>query len=124
MDTAVGWLRRVPADKLAPTSTESYAGSGALQLTLYSAAYSVMYLNQFTISADTGTFDPALLETMTEEDALIVLNSLAAAGGQGGDEALNTKITEALASIDGQPGASNKDRLAAFIDQEQNGATE
>lgn len=124
MDAAVRWLRRIPGDKLLATSGEAYASSAALQLTLYAAAYSVMYLNQFTISATTGTFDPALLATMTEEDALVIINSLASAGTmQNGDDdaALSAKINEALASIDAQPGATNRDRLSAFIDQEQNG---
>jgi hypothetical protein len=127
MDAAVAWLRRIPADRISATSAESYAGSASLQLTLYGAAYSVMYLNQFTISADTGQFDPALLENMTEEDALVVISSLAAAGAQqtGEDgEALNQRINEAVANIDSQPGATNADRLRAFIDQEQSGETQ
>lgn len=120
MAAAVARLTAIPAALRAEDSGEKYASSAQLQLMLYQSAYSIMYLNQFTISASTGAFDPSLLETMTEQDATVVLTNLAAASAQeGSNPELQVKIDEALASINGQSGGSNRDRLAEYIRQEQ-----
>lgn len=121
MKGGVDVLRLIPTDKLAETSAEKYAASAVLQLTLYQAAYSIMYLNKFAISAETGTVDLNQLATMSEEDALIVLENLAAAGSIPGsdDPALQTKVNEALADIKNQDGTTNSDKLKAFVAKEQ-----
>ncbi len=121
MKGGVDVLRLIPSDKLADTSAEKYAASAVLQLTLYQAAYSIMYLNKFAISAETGAVDLNQLASMSEEDALIVLENLAAAGNIPGvtDPALQTKVNEALADIQTQDGTTNRDRLQAFVAKEQ-----
>lgn len=119
MDAAVDRLTAIPVAFISTESTESYAASAQLQLMLYQSAYSVMYLNQFAISVETGEFDPALLETMTEEDALVVLESLAAAAALEADPALQAKIDTTIETINSQEGGSNRDRLSEYIRQEQ-----
>lgn len=125
LNHAVTTLKAIPADKVGLTSEEKYAASATLQLTLYQSAYSVMYLNQFTISATTGQVDLDKLANMTEDDAVVIIQSLAAAGAltQGVEgEALQAKVNEALAAIQGEDGASNLAKLQGFIRAEQAGA--
>lgn len=120
MGSAVSALQGIPADLRGETSGEAFAKSASLMLTLYQSAYSVMYLNQFAVSASTGAFDPAQLATMTEEDALIVINNLAAAGAlQSNNPELQAQITATLAEINGQEGGTTKDKLAAFVSKQQ-----
>lgn len=120
MNLAVTWLKAIPAALRAETSTEDYASSARFQLTLYQAAYSVMYLNQFTVSATTGQLDPSKLEAMTEAEAITFLQNLAEAGasqeGEGGGE-LAAKVNEAIAEIDAQEGSGNKEKLVEFLTQ-------
>ncbi len=121
MKSSVDVLRLIPSDKLADTTAEKYAASAVLQLTLYQAAYSIMYLNKFAISATTGQVDLDQLATMTDEDALIILENLAAAGQIPGSEdpALQQRVNEALADIRNQDGNTDRDRLRAFVEKEQ-----
>ena len=121
MKSSVGVLRLIPADKLSDVTAEKYAASAVLQLTLYQAAYSIMYLNKFAISATTGQVDLGQLATMTDADALIILENLAAAGQIPGaeDPALQARVNEALADIRTQDGTTDRDRLRAFVAKEQ-----
>lgn len=118
MGKAVATLKAIPAAKRSATATEKYSTSAALQLTLYTVAYSVMYMNKFAYSSTTGAFDPSKLATMTAADAAAILGALADAGASyGGEsgEALKTSIDKALTDINGQPGASDNDKLQSYI---------
>ena len=66
MKSGVDVLNLIPAATMQATDSDKYAASAALQLTLYQSAYSIMYLNQFTISADTGQVDLNQLQNMSE----------------------------------------------------------
>jgi len=97
-----------------------YLQTAQKQQLFYGSASTVMQINRFMISAETGTFDPAQLETMTEEDAVNILNTLASTGALSGltgeDSAvLQGKITEAHAQILSEDGGSTKEKLAAFL---------
>lgn len=125
MKASVDVLRLIPNEKLVDTTAEKYAASAVLQLTLYQAAYSVMYLNKFVISATTGQVDLTQLSSMTDADALIVINNLIAAGQipNSDDPALQQRVNEALADIQDQDGNTDKDKLRAFVEKEQGPAT-
>jgi hypothetical protein len=115
---AVDLLNAIPEGILAETSGEAYASSASFQLTLYQSAYAVMYLNQFVISAATGAFDPASLAAMTEADALVVIESLAAAGSLAAGEsgaAYQAKVNGALAEIQSQEGATSQEKVQAYV---------
>jgi hypothetical protein len=105
-------------------SAADYVQTAQKQQLFYGSASTVMQINRFIISSDTGTFDPAQLESMTEEDAVNILNSLASTGalsaGTGEDSAvLQEKIAEAQAQILAEPGGSTKEKLAAFLAKDQ-----
>lgn len=121
MKASVDVLHLIPADKIGETSAEKYAASAVLQLTLYQAAYSIMYLNKFAINATTGQVDITQLSTMSEDDALVVLQNLAAAGQIPGvtDPALQSRVNEALEDINNQDGTTNAEKLKAFVAKEQ-----
>lgn len=120
---AVSVLQLVPND--ATDADARYAVSAGLQLTLYRSAYSVMYLNKFVISPSTGAFDPALLATMTEADALVVIQTLIAAGGASGipgSEVIGTQASDTVAAIQAAGGATNVARLQSYVAASQGGA--
>ena len=111
MHSSVSTLLAIPAELRSSTSSDKYAASATLQLTLYQSAYGVMYLNKFTYGA--SGYDPTLLATMTPEDAAVILNAfLGASLAAGGDAA--TSANSAITAIQSQPGASDRDRLAAW----------
>ncbi len=120
MAAAVARLTAIPAEQRATTSTEKYAASALLQLGLYQTVYSVMYLNKFAISATTGQLDIEKLSTMSDADAAIVIDNLAAVaqGQAAGNPALQAQVNEALATIQGSDGASNKEKLKAFLEKQ------
>ena len=117
MGAAVARLTAIPAANRGVTSSQSYAASALLQLGLYQTVYSVMYLNKFVISATTGTFDRAKLETMSDADAALVIDNLAAAAASQaeGNPALQAQITTVLGQVQAQDGSSTKDKLKALI---------
>ena len=127
MDDAVSLLESIPADKRSATSAEKYASSAAFQLTLYQTSYSIMYLNQFTQSVDPEEVDVTNLDTMTEDDAEIIVESLAQAaanGAAGGDPEVQAKIEEALAELGTDDGTSKKEKLIAYYRKEKGLAPE
>jgi hypothetical protein len=97
-------LVNIPEALRASTSSDKYALSASLQLTLYQAAYAIMLLNKYTYS--TTEYDPSKLSSMTAEDAEKILDALKAAGGD--------SATKATAAIDAQPGATTQEKLAAW----------
>jgi hypothetical protein len=118
MAAAVAKLNAIPADLRATTSSEAYASSATLQLGLYSAVYSVMYLNKFAVTvATTGALDPDKLNSMTDADASAILGSLTAAAESqaAGNPALQTKVNDALAQIQAQSGSTDKEKLQALL---------
>lgn len=104
-------LTAIPAELRSSTSSDKYAASAVLQLTLYQSAYAVMYLNKFTYSVN--GYDPSLLSTMTAEDAAAILNALASAGSASGGAA-GSAAQAAIAAIQSQPGATDAEKLAAW----------
>jgi hypothetical protein len=109
----------LPEGGLADPAADYYK-TAAKQILFYSSASTVMQINRFAISSASGTFDPALLETMTEEDAVNILNTLASSGTAAGlsdeqSQTLKAKIADAEALIQGQNGGNSKEKVAAFI---------
>jgi len=111
MSLSVQTLVAIPAELRSSTSSDKYASSAVLQLTLYQAAYGVMYLNKFTYGA--AGYDPSLLSTMTAQDAAIILAALNGAA-TAADGSAATSAQSALAAIQAQPGASDVEKLAAW----------
>jgi hypothetical protein len=105
-------------------SAADFVQTAQKQQLFYGSASTVMQINRFIISADTGVFDAAQLATMTEEDAVNIINTLATIGaltGVSGEDssALQGKVTEAHALILSEEGGSTKDKLAAFLAKNQ-----
>jgi len=105
-------------------ATADYVKTSQKQQLFYGSASTVMQINRFMISADTGSFDPAQLESMTEEDAINILNTLATTGAlstvTGEDSSgMQEKIAEAHAQILSEEGGSTKEKLAAFLSKDQ-----
>lgn len=116
-------LKLIPEQLRDATSSEAYAKSAQIQLALYSAVYSVMYLNQFVVTNDDGSLDLEKLATMSEEDALAIITSLADAGqlqSAAGSSAMTANINATLAAIDAQPGASRKEKLQNYVQASRN----
>lgn len=123
MKKSVDRLKAIPPENRAITSSDKYSTSAILQLTLYQAAYSIMYLSQFAFSAASPTtVDINKLKTLTDADAKIIIDSLVDAGasfsGQSGQQ-LKTSIDSALATINAQPGVTLKDKISTYV-QTQN----
>lgn len=116
MSEAVSTLNAVPAEKRADITTDSFATSCALQLTLYQSAYSIMLINQFAYS--TSGYDPSLLSKMTPADAALILKNLLAAGavvaGPGG-EAASAAVNKAYSAIQAQSGATDDEKIANYV---------
>ena len=118
MQSAVAALKQIPAELLATTAASAYASSASLQQTIYTAAYGVMFLNQFAISADTGKLDPTQLATMTESDADAIINNFASTGqipAVGATVQVQAQIAATLVKINAEPGATNKEKIAAYM---------
>lgn len=116
MSDAVSTLLSIPAALRAEITTDKYASSCALQITLYQSAYSIMLINQFAYSA--SGYDPTKLATMTAADAELILKNLLAAGtvttGQNG-EAANAAVAKAYAAIQAQPGETDQEKIASYV---------
>jgi len=111
MKSANQTLLAIPADQRLSTSSDKYATSAVLQLTLYQAAYGVMLLNKFTYGA--SGYDPSLLATMSAADAAAILTAFAGAAGAGSGGA-GSAASSAVSAISGQPGATDQEKLAAW----------
>jgi hypothetical protein len=111
MNSANETLLAIPEDQRLSTSSDKYATSAVLQLTLYQAAYGVMLLNKFTYS--TSGYDPSLLSTMTAADAAAILQAFAGAAGASSSGAGGAAST-AISSISSQSGATNQEKIAAW----------
>lgn len=111
MSSGVSTLLAIPEGQRQSTSSDKYATSAVIQLTLYQAAYSVMLLNKFTYS--TSGYDPSLLSTMTASDAAAILSALAGAAAASGSGA-GSAATTAISAISSQAGATDQERLAAW----------
>ncbi len=111
MNAANQTLLAIPEALRSATSSDKYAASAILQITLYQSAYAVMYLNKFTYS--TSGYDPSLLSAMTADDAAAILSSLVAAGAASGGAA-GSAAQAAIAAIQGQPGATDAEKIAAW----------
>lgn len=115
----------LPEAALADTTADYYKTATKQQL-FYGSASTVMQINRFTVSATSGEFDPAQLESMTEEDALAIIATLSSTGNIPGltdaeGQVLQSKLAEAEADIQSQEGGTAKERLAAFLNKEQTG---
>ena len=109
MDSSVKTLTAIPAEYRDSTSSDKYATSAVLQLTLYQAAYGVMLLNKFTYS--TTAYDPSQLSNMTAADAAAILAAFAGAAGSTG---AGSSATAAIAAIQAMPGATDQEKIAAW----------
>jgi hypothetical protein len=111
MNFGIQTLISIPPNLRIATSSNKYATSAVLQLTLYQAAFGVMLLNKFSYGSN--GYDPSLLASMTAEDAAMILNAfLGAAEAAGGSAA--TSVISALSDIQSQPGSSDQEKLAAW----------
>lgn len=101
---------------------EKFYGSGAqFQLTLYSSALSVMLLNQFAPTGDTA-LDEKRLEEMTVDDAVQIITSLkdAALNSAATNPQISEKINSVLAKVDEKEGASDEEKLRAYLEERKN----
>ncbi len=114
MKAAVDTLLALPSEyRDANNKSITTASSVAIQLQLYQAAYPLMLMNKFVSKTSEGSLDPERLATMTEEDALAILDSLQAVQAGGG--VVGDAVTGVLATIAAQPGADNKEKLANYL---------
>lgn len=118
---AVNILKSMPEVERDPGSDKDYASAAAFQLTLYLAVSSAMNINKFVVRTDTGTMDPEKLENMTDEDVEAILGNLedivlTQTGGQA-NEALSQQVDNTLAAINNQPGATQKEKLISYLNQ-------
>jgi len=122
MKLSVNQLLAIPANLRSETSEETYSPSAIFQLTVYQSAYSLMLMNKFALNVE-GEFDPEQLKTMTESDAVEILQSLRDAATVGGEdsEALAGAIDKALVDIDSQEGGTSSEKLKKFLELEQAG---
>ena len=109
MDSSIKTLTAIPAELRTSTSSDKYATSAVLQLTLYQAAYGVMLLNKFTYS--TTAYDPSQLANMTAADAAAILAAFAGASGSSG---AGSAAAKAIAAIQAQPGGTDQEKIAAW----------
>lgn len=118
-------LMDMPAAHRTKGSEYFYAASAELQLTLYSSAFSVMYMNQFAIPSTDGSgdIDPDRLRDITAEDAVIILQSLADAADSSDESPENAAaIREALAEIESQEGENDREKIIAFLEADGGGS--
>ena len=115
---AIDYLKSIPESLRATTSSEKYAKSAQLQLSIYGIAYSVMYLNQFVATTGSGGLDTTKLASISEADALLVISSLTDAAqiqAAGGSSVGAEKINATLTQINNQPGATQNERLQNYV---------
>ena len=116
MKLSVDTLNTVPVDLRKDISASSFAASCSLQLILYQSAYSVMLINKFAFSA--SGYDPSKLANMTAADAAAILSNLAAAGSVAAGAtgtASSAAVTAAIAAIQAEPGATDQEKIAAYV---------
>ena len=115
--SALAQLEGIPSQLLVDKASELFGKSVALQKTLYLTASSVMAINRFAISSTTGSLDRVQLENMSDKDAAEILAGLEAASREahGDQPEIEEKIKETLTQINGEPGANQKEKLAAYI---------
>jgi hypothetical protein len=113
MKESVAVLNSIPISLRASVDSGKFASSCILQLTLYQAAYSIMLMNKYSYS-EIG-FDPSKLSTMTAEDAAAILQSLLSAASANPDSPAATSVNAAYESIQGQPGATDQEKISAYI---------
>jgi hypothetical protein len=115
MRLAKDTLLSMPAEHRDRSSqTFSYASSASLQLSFYQAAYVIMYIKQFRALGADGTLDRNRLETMSEADAVTILENfeaIAAMGGTGVPEG----AAAVLAQVDAEEGATRRDKLIQYL---------
>lgn len=123
MAASLAKLNAIPAADRAEGADTKYGASASFQLTLYSAAYSVMYLQKFTVPGDITQFDPNKLATMTDADVDAILDSLvlSAESGTGPAAGMGEAVGEALEEIDSQPGATTREKLINYLNNNNTG---
>lgn len=121
---SVNLLKSMPVAERDPAQNDKdYASAAAFQLTLYLAVSSAMNINKFVVKTDTGTMDPAKLESMTDADVEAILGNLedivmTQTGGQA-SEALSAQVNSTLDEINNQPGATQKEKLVSYLNQKK-----
>ncbi len=97
--------------------TSFYGASAELQLILYQMAYSIMYINQFTVKTSSGALDPNVLASMTIEDAQAIIQNLVDAAQISGQT--NPAFSEAASKINAQiqstSGSDDKEKVSGFL---------
>ena len=116
--SAVATLRAVPSNILTDSEAFPYSASAILELTIYQSSYSIMFLNQFIISPTTGTITVDQLANMTPEQAEQVITNLLAVGDLpqvSGNSNMQSAVSAIATTINDQPGATTKDKIAAYV---------
>jgi hypothetical protein len=122
MGRAVETLNGIPVALLEETSGEDYASSALLLLTIYQTSYAFMYIQMVTVSATTGELDPARIETMTEDEAIAILDNLedvASLPEVSGNAQVQAQVAAAVAEINAQDGATTRERLRAYMEAQE-----
>jgi tetratricopeptide (TPR) repeat protein len=97
---AVAEMEKIPAAKL---SVEM-----RYQMGIFQTAYAILLVKRLQSS-------PEALSAMTADDAALVLQTLAAAATTFGQEGLGSAVSTLTTSIAATPGASDRDKLATWI---------
>lgn len=115
-------LLSIPAAHRDASNTDvEGAASASFQLTLYQTAYSLMYMNLFTQVEADGQLDQERLESMTDEDVTAILHNLSSVASESDDPAIAEEAQTVLDTIDQQEGGSQREKLIAYMNQEENG---
>ncbi len=122
MGKAVDALARIPTSYL--ESNTDIKSSTKFQETLYQSAFSVMYIRKFAVrdASDQSTVTAESLQSMTDEEADIIIDSLvqaAISSPDGEGQAMGAQVEALLAEVDAQEGESRRDRLIAYLGQQE-----
>ncbi|MBP6217669.1 MAG: hypothetical protein KA436_03665 [Oligoflexales bacterium] len=119
MEKAKNILLIMPLEYRSKNGIASYGASSETQLIMYQAAYSLMFMNQFIVPSaqEQGKIDPQVLETMTQEDALVILDNLkgASATAASNNPDLAKNIDEIEAKIKTTGGEDERKKLIDYL---------
>ncbi|MBP9707923.1 MAG: hypothetical protein KBD78_09770 [Oligoflexales bacterium] len=108
-------LEAMPEEQREDAATYPYAASAKFQLSLYTSAYGVMFLNQFVIPdlENPGEIDLETLSYLSAADAAIIIDSFTQAAGGGGP--LSAGAQNILTQIENSPGDTTEEKIQAYV---------
>lgn len=108
-------LEAMPEEQREDAATYPYAASAKFQLSLYTSAYGVMFLNQFVLPDldNPGEIDLETLSNLSAADAAIIIDSFTQAAGAGGP--LSAGAQNILTQIENSPGDTTEEKIQAYV---------